>query len=102
MGHCPAKMFEKTLTILYTIIVLINTMEMKMVKNITLSADEKLIAKARKKAESEKTTLNSQFRQWLEKYTSMGKSSHEYDQLMQELSYAKPLGKYSRDELNER
>jgi len=77
-------------------------MDMKMVKNITLSADEKLIAKARKKAESEKTTLNSQFRQWLEQYTSMGKRSHEYDQLMQELSYAKPLGNYSRDELNER
>ena len=81
---------------------LIRFTEMKMVKNITLSADEKLIAKARKKAESEKTTLNSQFRQWLEKYSSTGKSSHEYDQLMQELSYARPLRKYSRDELNER
>jgi hypothetical protein len=77
-------------------------MEKKMLKNITLSADEKLIAKARKKAESEKTTLNSQFRQWLEKYSNTGKSSHEYDQLMQELSYARPLRKYSRDELNER
>jgi len=77
-------------------------MEMNMLKNITLSADEKLIIRARKKAESEKTTLNFQFRQWLEKYTSMGKNSNEYDQLMQQISYAKPLRKYSRDEMNER
>lgn len=73
-----------------------------MLKNITLSADEKLIIRARKKAESEKTTLNSQFRQWLEKYTSMGKNANEYDQLMQQISYAKPLRKYSRNEMNER
>ncbi len=73
-----------------------------MLKNITLSADEKLIIRARKKAESEKTTLNFQFRQWLEKYTSMGKNTNEYDQLMQQISYAKPLRKYSRDDMNER
>jgi hypothetical protein len=77
-------------------------MEINMLKNITLSADEKLIIRARKKAESEKTTLNFQFRQWLEKYTSMGKNTNEYDQLMQQISYAKPLRKYARDEMNER
>jgi hypothetical protein len=44
-----------------------------MLKNITLSADEKLIQKARKKAKQEHTTLNAQFRQWLENYISIGK-----------------------------
>ena len=52
-----------------------------MLKNITLSADEKLILKARKKAESEHTTLNSQFRQWLENYINIGNSSNEYKNL---------------------
>ena len=73
-----------------------------MLKNITLSADEKLILKARKKAKKDHTTLNSQFRQWLENYTSIGTSSNEYEALMEQLSYSKPTRKYSRDELNER
>lgn len=73
-----------------------------MLKNITLSADEELIRKARKKAEEEHTTLNSQFRQWLENYASMGKNSNDYLNLMERLSYAKPSKQYSRDEMNER
>ena len=73
-----------------------------MLKNITLSADEELIRKARKKAEEEHTTLNSQFRQWLENYTSRGKNSNDYLNLMERLSYAKPSKQYSRDEMNER
>jgi hypothetical protein len=94
-------LLETLITILYTIFVY-NTLEVHMLKNITLSADEKLIIRARKKADSEKTTLNSQFRQWLEKYTSMEKNANEYDHLMQQISYAKPMRKYSRDEMNER
>ena len=35
-------------------------------KNVTLSADESLIEAARKRASSEDTTLNEQFRQWLQ------------------------------------
>ena len=73
-----------------------------MLKNITLSADEMLIRKAREKAKQEHTTINSQFRQWLESYTSFGTSSSDYEDLMEQLSYSKPTGTYSRDELNER
>ncbi|MCG8339461.1 MAG: hypothetical protein MJE63_33555 [Proteobacteria bacterium] len=73
-----------------------------MLKNITLSADENLIRKARKKAQQEHTTLNSQFRQWLENYASLGTNSNDYQNLMEDLSYAKPTKGYSRDELNER
>lgn len=72
-----------------------------MIKNITLSADERLIFKARKKAQSEHTTLNARFRQWLDRYTTSN-IDKEYSNLMDQLSYAKPNGRYSRDELNER
>ena len=72
-----------------------------MLKNITLSADEHLIFNARKKAQSEHTTLNARFRQWLENYTRSG-ADHAYKNLMEQLSYAQPVGRYSRDELNER
>ena len=77
-------------------------MEVFMLKNITLSADEQLIRKARMKAQKEHTTLNAQFRQWLENYTSIGMNSNDYESLMDQLSYAKPVRKYSRDEMNER
>jgi hypothetical protein len=73
-----------------------------MLKNITLSADEKLIRKARKRAKTEHSTLNAQFRQWLENYTSIGTNSNEYEDLMEQLSYAKPIGRYTRGEMNER
>ncbi|MCP4294445.1 MAG: hypothetical protein GY786_02435 [Proteobacteria bacterium] len=73
-----------------------------MLKNITLSADEHLIHKARKKAESNHTTLNSMFRQWLEKYSRLGNNSNDYEILMEKLSYAKPSQHYTREEMNER
>jgi hypothetical protein len=72
-----------------------------MLKNITLSADERLIFKARKKAKSEHTTLNSRFRQWLDNYTISG-DDNAYKNLMKQLNYAQPVGRYSRDDLNER
>ena len=72
-----------------------------MLKNITLSADAHLLVRARKKAQSEHTTLNARFRQWLENYTRSG-ADNGYKNLMEQLSYAQPLGRYSRDELNER
>jgi hypothetical protein len=37
-------------------------------KNITFSADEKLIEAARERARAENTTLNEQFRLWLADY----------------------------------
>jgi len=73
-----------------------------MLKNITLSADETLIRKAREKAKQEHTTLNSQFRQWLEGYINIGTNSNDYENLMDQLNYAKPERHYTRDELNER
>ncbi len=70
-------------------------------KNITLSANEKLIKKARLRAQRENRSLNDVFREWLTRYTLQGKSSLDYQKLMKKLSYAKPGRKFSRDETNE-
>ena len=73
-----------------------------MIKNITLSAEEKLIQQARKKATSQKSTLNEQFRLWLERYVSAENRTNDYAALMQRLSYANSGPQFDRDELNER
>lgn len=73
-----------------------------MLKNITLSAEEELISKARDKARRERTTLNATFRRWLGQYVSRGASTADFASFMESLSYARPGGKFSRDELNER
>ena len=72
-------------------------------KNITFSADEKLIAKAREKARREKTTLNNRFREWLERYAkNKEKRAEEYEKLMDRLSNVQVSRKYTREEMNER
>ena len=73
-----------------------------MLKNITLSAEEELIRKARQKAHKERTTLNATFRQWLKQYVNTGTDPSDYDALMKSLKYAHPGKSFSRDELNER
>lgn len=71
-------------------------------KNITLSADEKLIQLAREKAMRERKTLNKAFREWLAIYAGCAKPAKNYQKLMQELGYVKVGKHFSRDELNER
>lgn len=73
-----------------------------MLKNITLSADEELIRRARAKAHSDHTTLNEAFRWWLARYVQSEQTVAEYTALMEQLSYAEAGRHFSRDELNER
>ena len=73
-----------------------------MLKNITLSADEELIRKAREKAQREHTTLNASFREWLKSYVSAEAKVRNFDDLMQSLSYVKTGKKLTREEMNER
>jgi hypothetical protein len=73
-----------------------------MLKNITLSADPNLIQKAREKAQREHTTLNAQFRRWLEQYVAANLKASTYDNLMDSMGYANAGRHFSRDELNER
>ena len=71
-------------------------------KNITFSADEKLIKKAREKAQREHTTLNESFRKWIRRYINSDKTNFNYDELMQQLEYVNPGRKFTREDLNER
>jgi len=72
-----------------------------MLKNITMSADEKLIRKAREKARRENTTLNATFRRWLKQYINGNTRTTDYYAFMDSLKYVKPGRRFSRDELNE-
>ncbi len=71
-------------------------------KNITLSADEDLIERARSVARTQRTTLNAAFREWLMQFTASSGDVQSYDALMQRLRHIKAGGHYSRDEMNER
>ena len=73
-----------------------------MLKNITLSADERLIERARRRAEAHNTTLNAEFRRWLAQFVESPQTGEELNQLMRQFHYAKPGQAFSRDELNER
>ncbi len=73
-----------------------------MLKNITLSAEEELIAKAREKARRERTTLNATFRRWLGQYVGQTAKTADFSSFMDSLSYARPGRRFSRDELHER
>lgn len=70
-------------------------------KNITLSADEKLIDDARLRARSEGVTLNEVFRKWLKSYGAPI-TPQRFDELMKRVDYVKLDRKYSRKELNRR
>ncbi len=73
-------------------------------KNITLSADENLIEAARRKAVSEHTTLNQQFRLWLENYVRREQRAAEAMRVIRELQGSITTGgrRFTQDEMNER
>jgi predicted transcriptional regulator len=71
-------------------------------KNLTLSADEDLIERARAIARAQRRTLNAAFREWLVEFTSREGSVRDYDALMKKLSHVNAGRHFSRDELNER
>ncbi len=72
-------------------------------RNITLSADEGLIVAARQRAASERTTLNAQFRLWLEDYVGRERQAAQALTVMRELQGRLRVGrKLTRDEMNER
>ena len=73
-----------------------------MLKNITLSADEQLIRKAREKSQREHSTLNDNFRKWLKQYITSDLANFNYDDFMNSLNYVNPGKTFNRDELNER
>jgi len=73
-----------------------------MIKNITFTADETTIQLARKRAAIENITLNELVRRWLAQYVTHTSSANQYEDVMNQLSYARAGRKFSRDEMNER
>ena len=72
-----------------------------MLKNITLSADESLITRARARAQAQNATLNDEFRRWLAQFVE-ATPKPEFRELMQSLANVQPGQRFNRDEANER
>ena len=73
-----------------------------MARNITLSADEEIIERARARARQQQTSLNAVFRRWLASYAGQGDGRDSYERLMARLDGVQSGGAFTRDELNER
>ena len=73
-------------------------------KNITLSADEKIIDAAERLAVSENTTLNEQFQSWLAWYAEPQLRIDQAMKTLDELKGKISTGgrKFTREEMNER
>lgn len=71
-------------------------------KNITLSAEERLIEQARERARANKTTLNQMFRDWLASVTAEQERTKKIDALFARCKRVNAGGKFSREVMNER
>ena len=67
-------------------------------KNITFSADEKLVERARDIARSRKSTLNQLFREWLADLAGQQERENRLRDLDLRLEYARSGGTFSREE----
>ena len=73
-----------------------------LVRNVTFSADEAAIDRAREVAHSEHKTLNDAFREWLNQYGSRSVTAEEIADLYRSLRHVRAGRKFTRDEMNER
>lgn len=72
-------------------------------KNITFTADERLIEAAREQAAADNTTLNEQFRRWLEQYARKRQAARAMQTLSRlQKKYSSGGRKFTREEMNER
>jgi hypothetical protein len=72
-------------------------------RNITLSADEALIESARRRAESERTTLNNLFREWLARYAGEPRlTAEQIRQTVATGAHFRAGRRFTREERNER
>ncbi len=75
-------------------------------KNITLSAKEEAIEKARRVAVRNHSTLNQMFREWLETFNNQRLTdegvSDKLNSIWEQANYVRVGKKLSRNEMNER
>lgn len=74
-------------------------------KNITFSAQEDAIERARKIAQRENRTLNELFREWLENINLQFRqedTSNQLNSLWEKTNYLRVGKKLNRDKMNER
>jgi hypothetical protein len=72
-------------------------------KNITLSADERLIEEARDRARRDHTTLNAEFRKWLLEYSGRRERVERAMRTLKELQKTIKLkGPFLREEMEAR
>lgn len=74
----------------------------KFVRNVTFSADEGALERAREVARSEHKTLNDAFREWLIQYGSRRVTAADIEELYRSLRHVNAGRKFTRDEMNER
>lgn len=74
------------------------------VRNITFSADEELIERAREVARRNQRTLNEEFREWLARYADTHGEPRKLSirELVSQMKPVKMGRKLSREEMNER
>jgi hypothetical protein len=73
-----------------------------MLRNVTFSAEERLLEAARRKAVRERRSLNEAFREWLRRYVEKDNAGERFDRIMNRLRYVRAGKKFTRAELNER
>ncbi len=74
-----------------------------MLKNITFSVEEEVIAKAREAAKNENTTLNELVREWIEQYAGRQERRQALEKMFDKLKDLDLSGpKLTREEINER
>lgn len=98
-GTCPGRALVYTRLVVHE--------DSAMLRNITLSAEDKLIEAARKRASEQNTTLNAEFRKWLEDYARTKEEGRErvrrFREMLTKLEGKVEVGrKLTRDEMNER
>lgn len=73
-------------------------------RNITFSADERLIEAARERARSQNSTLNEEFRRWLEVYARQDEQAALARQVIEDMRSRVRTGgrRFTREEMNER
>ena len=79
-----------------------HTYFVRIMKNITFSADEDLVERARDIARRRKSTLNQLFREWLADLVGQQERENRLRDLDLRLDYAQSGGKFTREEMNAR